>query len=120
MFFKDLLRKREVTKERTYSQIYEDMGATVDKAAKDCLKIADIDLTDLSLDSFDEVSDEQLLITKRLIVAYRDIMKLSAETAALQDRQERTINELSAKVDSLNEELLKTNKMLTKLCEAVS
>lgn len=44
MFFKNLLKKREVSKERTYGQIYEDLGNVVDEALKDCLKLADVNL----------------------------------------------------------------------------
>lgn len=120
MFFKNLLKKREVSKERTYGQIYEDLGNVVDEALKDCLKLADVNLMDCDLDSIADLSDEEMLMVKRAITAYRDIMKLSSEMAALADRQEKTINALDSKVDSLNEELLKMNKMITKLCESMS
>lgn len=120
MFLQSLLKKRNVSQERTHGQICEDLGKAIDGAAKDCLNIAGISLIDLDIASIADTSDKEMLIGKRLVTVCGEAMKLLSEKAALADRQEKIINELDSKVNTLNEELLKTNEMLTKLCESMS
>lgn len=114
--FKKLLGTATVSNTKTCGELYEELGEVIDGTIKDCMRIADVDLLEGALGL-----DEQTgALVGCAMDGYQKIMRISAQMAAISDRQEAKIDEISKQLDAVNKDLAKANEMLFKLCKSMS